>query len=121
MSSIKSCFLEIREWMALNFMKLNDDKSEVIDIGYYISPVIALDLGTTVLKPQLAAKSLGFTFDHQMSLNNQVQLVQQICNINLRNLHHIGNRLSYKLKVQLVQSSILSILDYCNSTYGHFR
>ena len=118
MSSIKSCFLEIRDWMALNFLKLNDDKTELIDIGYYVSPVISLDIGTAVLEPQLAAKNLGFTFDHKMSLDDQVIVVQQICNINLRNLRRIGQRLSFDRKVQLTHSCILSILDYCNAAYG---
>ena len=38
--------------------------------------------------------------------------------MNLRNLGRIGSKLSYELKVQLVNSCVLSFIDYCNATYG---
>ena len=38
--------------------------------------------------------------------------------MNLRNLWKIGKHLSHELKVQLVHSSVLFFLDYCNSAYG---
>ena len=36
MSKIRTCFAEIKQWMSSNFLKLNDDKTEFIDIGPYI-------------------------------------------------------------------------------------
>ena len=42
LSAVKLCFDEIKRWMALNFLKLNDDKTEFIDIGPYQSPIQSL-------------------------------------------------------------------------------
>ena len=119
MSNIQNCFKEIKNWMAINFLKLNEDKTEFIDIGYYQSPVSSLSLGNEVLKPVLKAKNLGFYFDHKMSLDAEIQATQKICNIQLRNLWRIASHLTFELKVQLVQSCVLSHLDYCNAVYGY--
>ena len=118
MTSIKKCFKEIKEWMLSNFLKLNEDKTEFIDIGYYKSPLSSITLDEEELSPILKAKNLGFHFDHRMSLDDQVTTTQQACNIQLRNLKRIARHLSYELKIQLIHSCVLSHLDYCNSTYG---
>jgi len=116
---IKECFSEIKKWMALNYLKLNDGKTEFLDIGYYVSPITSIDLGEEVsLEPVEKAKNLGFIFDHRMSLCDQINAVSQVCYLNLRNLKRIASRLSYDLRVQLVHSNILSMIDYCNSVYG---
>ena len=115
---IKQCFSEIKQWMAMNYLKLNDGKTEFLDIGYYVSPIASLDLGEVSIEPVDKAKNLGFIFDHRMNLNDQINAVSQICFLNLRNLKRIASRLSYDLRVQLVHSNILSFIDYCNSVYG---
>ena len=116
---IKECFSEIKKWMAMNYLKLNDGKTEFLDIGYYVSPITSIDLGDELsLDPVEKAKNLGFMFDHRMSLCDQINAVSQVCYLNLRNLKRIASRLCFDLRVQLVQSNILSMIDYCNSVYG---
>ena len=39
------------------------------------------------------------------------------CHANLRNLGGIASKLSIDLKIQLVQSMILSHIDYCNALF----
>ena len=118
MSAVKYCFLEIKKWMSLNFLKLNDSKTEFVDIGPYISSLHTLDLGELSICPVKKAKNLGFWFDDQLSLDAQINAVSQICYLNQRNLSRIGTKLSHELKVQLVHGNILCFLDYCNSVYS---
>ena len=118
MSAVKCCFLEIKQWMTVNFLKLNDDKTEFIDIGPYISPIQNLDLGELCISPVEKAKNLGFWFDHQLKLDAQINAVSQMCYLNQRNLSRIGSKLSHELKVQLVHGNILCFIDYCNSVYS---
>ena len=118
LSNITECFNEIRCWMSENFLKLNEDKTEVLDIGLYQSEIDEIVLHTETIRPVLKAKNLGFYFDHMMTLDEQILFTQKVCNINLRNLRRIGSKLYQPLKVQLVHSCVFSILDYCNSTYG---
>ena len=118
MSSISSCFSEIKQWMAVNFLKLNEDKTEFIEIGPYVSHIDALAIGGTKIIPVEKAKNLGFLFDDQLNLDAQINAISQICYLNQRDLSRIGNKLSHDLKVQMVHSNILCFLDYCNSVYG---
>ena len=105
--------------MNSNFMKLNEDKTEFLDIGYYQSPLECIHINNSVtIEPVLKAKNLGFYFDHRMSLDDELIPTQQACNIQLRNLRRIAGRLSFELKIQLVHSCVLSHLDYCNAVYG---
>ena len=104
--------------MTSNFLKLNDTKTEFIDIGLYESPITSLVLDDITIEPCRKAKNLGFMFDHLMSLEDQICTTSQVCYMNLRNLERIGSKLSTDLKVQLVHSNILSHIDYCNAVYG---
>ena len=53
-----------------------------------------------------------------MNLNEQINKVVQKCYMNLRNIGRLGNKLSRPLKVKLVHSMVLSILDMRNASYG---
>ena len=54
-----------------------------------------------------------------MSLSLHINKVFSVCYLNLGNLGRIGFKLSHELKLQLVHSTILSHLDYCNALYYH--
>ena len=95
--------------MSSNFFKLNDDKTEFIDIGPYIylSTISSLDFNYLSIVPVKNAKNLGFIYDHQLNLNVQISTISQKFHLNQRNLNRIALKLSYELKVQLVYSNIL--------------
>jgi len=119
MSQVKICFQEIKKWMAENFLKLNETKTEFIEIGEHESPISKLNIDDDVdIKPVLKAKNLGFVFDHRLNLNDQVNAVSQACYLSLRDLGRIGSHLSRELKIQLVHANVLSVIDYCNAAYG---
>ena len=102
-----------------NFLKSNDEKTVLLDIGVYKSPVVSLKLTENVeLVPSHKAKNLGFVFDHQLNLNEQIKALQKVCNMKLRDLRRISGRLSTELRIQLAHSCILSFVDYCNGAYG---
>ena len=63
------------------------------------------------------AKNLGFYFDDQLNMNQQISLVSQMCYLNLRDPKKIGSKLNQELELQLVHSSIMSFIDYCNASY----
>ena len=120
--SMVRCFNEIKQWMAQNFLKLNDEKTEVLEIKpnktcIPVIPSVTLDGCTIETVP--SAKSLGFIFDANLSMKEHIEDITRRCYINLRNISRIGSKLHQKLKIQLVHSLILSHLDYCNSViYG---
>lgn len=104
--------------MSINFLKLNEDKTEVMDVGLYDSGIKEICLHSEVIELVQKAKNLGFYLDHLMTLDEQILNTHKVCNINLCNLRRIGSKLPQPLKIQLVHSCILFLLNYCNSTYG---
>ena len=59
-SAIQACFQDIKRWMTKNFLKLNEDKTEAIEIGLYESCVRNIPLGTTCIELSDKVKNLGF-------------------------------------------------------------
>ena len=51
LEAIKLCFQDIKKWMMNNFLKLNEDKTELLDIGPYVSPIKSVDLGGFSVTP----------------------------------------------------------------------
>ena len=121
---LKLCFMEIKQWMSMNFLKMNDSKTEIIElhgakpIGPLRTSFWLSDDCECEVEPALSAKNLGFYFDSKLNLDVQISKVVQKCYINLRNIGRIGSKLSRSLKIQLVHSMILSILDMGNASYG---
>ena len=89
-----------------------------MEIGNYENCIDSIPLGNIAVHPSEKAKNLGFMFDDQLSLNAQVNAVTQKCFMSLRNIGRIGSKLTQTLKVQLMHSCVLSVLDYCNSVFG---
>ena len=118
--ALKKCFSDIKSWMADNYLKMNDSKTEIMEIhSSYTSepPYDSFELGGCFIDSTDKAKNLGFWFDRDLSLDAQISQVAQTCYVNMRKLRRIGSKLSGDLKVQLVHACIHSILDGCNAAY----
>ena len=74
-------------------------------------------MGGYQIEPTKIEKSLGFYFDSNMSMSAQITEVTKKCYSNLHNLWKISSKLHKPIKIQLVNSLILSHLDYCNAVY----
>ena len=115
-SQLTECFKDIKDWMSRNYLKLNEEKTEIVEIGPYLNHFQTVKLGNTDVAVVEKAKNLGFIFDDSFSLNDHLNLISRKCNMALRDLRRIGSKLSLELKIQLVHSCILAHLDYCNAT-----
>ena len=117
---LENCFTDIKKWMALNYLKMNDGKTEIMEIhSPYTSkaPHDVFNLDNCEIIPTHIAKNLGFWFDNHLNLEKQINYVSQVCYQNLRKIGRIGSKLTKDLKIQLVHSFIHSMIDYCNGTY----
>ena len=119
---LEKCLLEIKEWMMLNFLKLNEDKTQLLIISgkkNVDSENFAIDFCGNRIEPLDEAVNLGVYFDTSMSMEKYVKHICSRGYSTLRNLWNIAGKLSKDLRIQLVHSFILSRLDYCNiSLYG---
>ena len=96
--------------MKVHFLKLNNDKTDVIEIGIYQNFVSSLSVSGFDVVPKEKAKNLGFVFDDQLSLEQQLTAVTKKCNMNLRNYWRIGSKLSMDLKNSLSMEEFFQLL-----------
>ena len=119
---LKNCFYVIEQWMARYFLQLNSSKTQIIILGptnvlkeVEISGV-ALKSSTNIMFVS-TAKSLGFMLDSKLNFNEQIVSLKRKCFHTLRNLRKIRCLLQEKDIKIIVNSLVLSCLDYCNALF----
>ena len=117
--SLELCLSAINAWMKNNLLKLNQEKTEFI----VFTPKsrggggnnFDLQFGDTSITTTDKVKNLGVTLDKNLSMEQHISKVIQSSYIQLRNLWHIRKYLNESACKTLVQATIISRLDYCNS------
>ena len=117
---IEICIEEIRNWMAMNMLKLNDDKTEFIIFGTHqkLKKIhhITVRIGSENIVPVQHVRNLSFFFLDKLC-KNTIHINKpssSLCH-QLRNIKNIRGKLDFEAAKTVVQSLILSKLDYYNS------
>ena len=104
--------------MSKNFLKLNEDKTDIIIFGNPASvSVIANDLGPLITNVHDHVKNLGFIFDTNLNFEKQISTVVRGSFYHLRNIAKLKSILSFKDLETVIHAFISSRVDYCNSLY----
>ena len=83
--NLENCFNDIKAWMSSNFLKMNDDKAEIMELYSPYTPIppqLSFPLNNLSIDPSFESKNLGFWFDQHLklamrSLENLVALDQK--------------------------------------------
>ena len=119
---IQTCFTMVRKWMNQYFLKMNDSKTQVIVFG---PPRVldAIDIGGanfdegTSIRFISSVKNLGIYMDSTLSMDIQIIELKKKCFRVLRNIRKIRYLLNENQVKQIVNSLVVSCLDYCNSLF----
>ena len=115
---IEACIAEIRAWMIIHRLKLNDDKTEYIfTVSANNSSKITaqpIRIGEATITPTPSARNIGVMVDDMLTMADHIQKVCQMCHLWLGNIRRIRPSLTVESTHQLVQSLVVSRLDYCN-------
>ncbi|KAK3505666.1 hypothetical protein QTP70_005356 [Hemibagrus guttatus] len=116
-AQISACLVDISSWMTAHQLKLNPSKTELLIIPGDPSPAqdLAISLSNSMISPTASARNLGVTMDNQLSFSSHVTNVTRSCRFLLYNIRRIRPFLSTQATQVLVQSLVISRLDYCNS------
>ena len=122
-SKIRNCLTDIKTWMSRNFLKLNFEKTDVIFTGKKLTLnkfPLSLDLGAQSFtsNSDTKLKILGVVMNQNLSSKDMISQCIRSCYFNLLKLKSIGSYLDRDTKIRLVQTHILSRLDYCNILYA---
>ena len=121
--NIEACLEEIKIWMSTNFMKLNESKTKLITYNpprrpYNVpisDPSYTVQFDNCILEEVISVKALGVTLTPDLNFKSFIVSKSKSCNFQLYNLRHIKNSLNTSLRFMLVNSLILTQIDYCNS------
>ena len=123
-SCLETCIKDIKIWMTNNILKLNDDKTELIVITTHSNTSqnqhIGIHIGDSLITPNSELpRNLGVLFDSTCSLNDNVSNICKSINYNLYSIGKIRKYLDTTTAKKMINCSITSRLDYCNSLlYG---
>ena len=106
--------------MTNNKLKLNNSKTEIMLFGTKSSlanvNIASLEVaGTLIHVADGPVRNLGVILDHAMSMTPEVNRMVQSASFHLRNIGQVRKRLTEKATKSLVQSLVISRLDYGNS------
>ena len=120
LQSIEACTSDIKSWMTLNKLKLNEEKTEVMIVSSSRKSTSTnfpnfLSIGNASVSFSHSVKNLGVTLDCHLTMQAHVLNVVRAANFELRRISSIRHLLSTYATVTLISAFVLSRLDYCNS------
>ena len=123
LSKISDCVSDIRKWMAVNQLKLNDAKTELIVFGSKRNldqlPKLSLSIGDCQIIPSGVVRNLGSFFDSTMSMATHIGHLCQSSFYTFRTISRIRRYITDDAAKSLLQGLLISRLDYCNALlYG---
>ena len=121
-SEVEHCLREIKAWMANNFLKLNEDKTNFMVISSnndlrHMYTDLCISFSGNVICPSLDAVNLGVTFDSAMTMKTYINNIVSKGYGQLSNFWKAASKLNVSNKLQLVSCFILPLIDYCNITF----
>ena len=118
-NKLESCLADVRSWMQVNFLKLNEPKTEFIIFGtrQQLNKVgtINIRIGEDMIQNVASVRNLGFHFDEELKHSTHVNKLTSISFNMVHNISRIFHLLDIETTKTLVQALVLSHLDYCNS------
>ena len=122
MIKINSCVAEISNRMSVNLLKLIEDKSEIMFIATHqqlsrFLPHIgsSINLNGTEIKHSSSVQNLGYLMDSKLKNDAHINKVCSTCFLYLQNIIKVRHLMDKKTAQVVVQTLVLSRIDYCNA------
>ena len=119
LSRLTACIQEIRVWMAQWWLKLNEDKTEMVIFvsKHHLKKYgeTSITIGESCVNPVRDVRNLGVQMDQHMTMVQQVTAVCASCNYHLYRISSIRQYLTTEATKSAVHALIMSRMDYCNS------
>ena len=123
LDSLATCTEDVSRWMSQNKLKINTDKTEVMPVGIKscLNKISehSIELDGLKIEFKECIKYLGVYLDPTLSMKNHISNVCRGCFLEIRRISSIKKYLNREALIQLVVTTVLSRLDYCNSTLSN--
>ena len=123
---IAASISDLRQWMARNFLKLNDDKTDMMLFGSVKQlekfPLREVPIGTAVIMPTDKVRNLGVMLDPHLIMPAHVSRICPAAYYRMRDIGHTSPFLTVDTTQCLVHAFVTSRLDMGNALfYGMTR
>ena len=116
---LEICIADIRTWMRMNLLKLNDSKTKFIIIGMRqqleLIGEIEIRTGTDTVKLTPWVRNLGYFYDSELKGHIHVAKLVSSTFITICRISRVRHLLNNDTCKTLMQTLVPSKLDYCNS------
>jgi len=117
--NLEGCIDEIRHWMELNYLKLNDSKTEFLILGSNtdldrVSEKV-LKIGTSEIQNSKSARNIGVFMDETLNLKTHISNTIKSCHAQIHKISRIRKYLTTDASKTIVHALITSRLDNLNS------
>ncbi|XP_061151098.1 probable RNA-directed DNA polymerase from transposon X-element isoform X1 [Syngnathus typhle] len=120
--NLEKCLAEIKQWMSLNFLRLNPDKTEMLIIGptryQHLFKETAITIDNRTITQSDTVTNLGVIFDQTLSFQKHIKNITRIAFFHLRNIAKIRPILSTGDAETIIHAFVTSRLDYCNVLFS---
>ena len=122
-TAIENCIQDMRQWMCVRKVMLNDGKTEFLLVGTRKQLTkVSIDgvrVGDYNISPSPSVRNLGTWFDPHLDMDVHITKTCSSASYYLYNIRDIRKYLSRSSSETLIHAFIKSRLDYCNSLlYG---
>ena len=118
MGLLQDAILKIESWMSSNRLKLNQNKTQYIWIGtqFQLAKINKQQLarmfpGVDFLE---SVMDLGVVIDQELRMDRHIGKLSQSCFYQLRQLRTVSQSLSDTAAKMLINSFVVTRIDYCN-------
>ena len=121
-SSIEIRVQEINNWVILNGLKLNEEKTELLLLSSRYRPSPSLEfvrVGGETIQPSSSVRNLGVILDPSADMEDHIKKICKTCHFHLTNISKIRTYLDLEFTEAIIHAFVTTNLDYCNSIiYG---
>jgi len=119
MARLQACINDVRQWMARNFLKLNDDKTEFLLIHSKHQATsdlpVSIQIGDHDIVAVPVARNIGALVDQHLTMERHIKNVCKSCYFHLHNIGLIRKYLTTEATATLVSAYVTSRLDGLNA------
>ena len=119
----ESILVSAKQYFNTNGLLLNENKTKFILFGsnQYLSRIpeeTSLNFNNVTITMSHKVKNLGVVMDSGMTFNFHIDELQRKVNGTLIYLNRVWERFELESRIMVVQSLVLSVLNYCLSVWG---
>ena len=108
----------IRQWLQINLLKLNEEKTEVVVMGLknmlHKLPNIHIHIGDESVDPTDSVKNIGVIMDKHLNMKEHILAACRTANFHIYNIGRICRYLSRDAHEKLIHAFVSSKFDYGN-------